>query len=370
MRVLHVISDENVGGAGVLLTSLLKNFDPEQVQSTVALPEGSALCARIEGLGVPCIPLKHSADRLLGASTLELCRLIRRERPDIVHTNAAVCARVAARVCHVPVLHTRHCCFPPSGIWRLGAFRAIGGACNRSLSDLVIATAEAAKHDLLLFGIPEEKIRVIPNGSEPVRSITEAERRETMQKWGLLESDFTVGIAARLVACKGHRIFLDAAKRLCERAPEIQFRFLLAGEGPLKEELEAYARALGIADRVVFTGFLDDMAAFYRVLRVNVNCSVGTETSCLALSEGMSASVPCVVSDYGGNTAMVGDSLAGWVYPAGDAVALMDRILQIAANAKLEAAMRQAAGERYFSCYTASAMARAVETVYRELKKK
>ena len=367
MKVLHVISDENIGGAGVLLTSLLRNFDRERVQSVVALPRGSALCERVAALEIPLCELTYPCDRFSTASVRELSALIRRQGIDIVHANAALSARFAGRRCGTAVMHTRHCCYPPDGIWRLGAVRMLGGVWNRALSDRVIATADAAAQNLVSFGIPRKKIDVIINGSEPVREVTEAELDAARNKWGINPNDFVVGICARLEPCKGHETFLRAAKRLTETNPRIPFRFLIVGSGSRRAELEVMCETLGLEPSVVFAGFVRDMAPVYRLLRVNVNCSSGTETSCLALSEGMSAGVPAVVSDYGGNRAMIGDSKAGIVYPVGDADALADAIARIARDGGLELQMRRAARERYEQNYTAAAMTEEVTRVYEKM---
>jgi hypothetical protein len=77
MKVLHVISDENIGGAGILLLNLLEHFDPSRIESRVALPRGSALIPRLEALGIACIPLAHNCDRFTPASVRELLQLIR-----------------------------------------------------------------------------------------------------------------------------------------------------------------------------------------------------------------------------------------------------------------------------------------------------
>ncbi len=369
MKVLHVISDRNIGGAGVLLLSLLKNFDRTRVESTVALPRGSALCERIAALSVPMIELERACDRFSLSSVQEIRAAIELTHADILHANAALCARIAGKRAGVSVLHTRHCCFPPRGMLRLRPIRAIGGLCNAALSDHVIATAEAAATDLRILGIPQKKISVIPNGSEEVRAVSQAERAATLAAWDLCEEDFTIGICARLVPCKGHEIFLRAAKIVLEEAPERRFRFLIAGEGELRGALERLAAELGIAHAVRFLGFLADPAPFYRLLRVNVNCSMGTETSCLALSEGMSAGVPMVISDYGGNPAMLGASDAGILFPAGNAAALAEALLAIAQAPDKEADMRRAARARYLSHYTAIGMTEALTRVYERLIK-
>ena len=106
---------------------------------------------------------------------------------------------------------------------------------------------------------------------------------------------------------------------------------------------------LYLDDCVTFAGFVADMAPIYRILRVNVNCSCGTETSCLAISEGMSVGLPTVASNYGGNVAMIGECGAGFLFDVGDAEALANAILQIAENEELEKKMQRCAYERYLS---------------------
>ena len=367
MKVLHVISDTNIGGAGVLLCNLLASFDRERIESAVALPCGSKLSPRILKMNIPVFYLSEPCDRASSGSVMELMRIIKRSRADVVHANAALTARMAARLCHVPVLHTRHCCFPPTGALANPFVRCVAGFGNRMLSDHVIATADAAADNLRELGIPERKISVIINGSLPVREIDEVTLDATRQALGIRPNDFTVGICARLEDCKGHDTFLKAAAILRSEHPQIPFRFLIVGGGTRRRELEQTVRALGLDDCVRFTGFVSDMAPIYRILRVNVNCSCGTETSCLALSEGMSAGIPAIASDYGGNVAMIGNDGAGILFPVGDAQSLANAVLQIAGNAELEKRMRKCAYERYQTYFTAQKMSREVEQVYKKL---
>ena len=370
MKVLHVISDQNIGGAGVLLCNLLSCFDRRKTESIVALPYGSALASRILKMDIPVLYLKEACERLSPSSVWELSRIIKAEDVDIVHTNAAVSARVAAKLCHIPVLHTRHCCFAPSGWLANPVVRRVAGGCNRMLSDHTIATAEAAAENLRQLGIPERKISVIINGSLPVREVDEQVIDETRKAYELQKDDFTIGICARLEECKGHDTFLSAAAILKQRNPQMPFRFLIIGDGSRYQELKEQAETLGIDDCVIFTGFVSDMAPLYRILRVNVNCSQGTETSCLAISEGMSVGLPTIASNYGGNASMIGEAGAGILFPVGDAEALANAILQIAENEELEKRMKRAAVERYLSHFTAKKMTKEVENVYENLAKR
>ena len=232
---------------------------------------------------------------------------------------------------------------------------------------MVIATADAAAENLSELGIPRSMIRVIINGSEEVRRATDNELDEARGRYGIGTNAFVVGICARLEPYKGQRVLLDAAKILLDAHGEINFRFLVIGDGSEREALEKRTEALGISHAVTFTGFVRDMAPLYGLLRVNVNCSMGTETSCLALSEGFSAGIPAVVSDYGGTCAMIGDSEAGILVPMGDANALANALLAIAQDPARERRMRKAARERYETCFRAHDMAERVTAVYEEL---
>lgn len=370
MKVLHVISDSNVGGAGVLLCNLLTCFEREKVDSTVALPCGSKLAPRLMKMGIPVLYLSEPCERVSPNSVWELSRIIKKRKVDLVHANAAVSARVAARLCHVPILHTRHCCFPPTGLLRHSFVRRIAGFGNRMLSDYVIATAEAAAENLRQLGIPERKMSTIINGSLPVRDVTDKEIEEKRLEFGIGKQDFTVGICARLEECKGHDTFLAAAAILRQVQPNIPFRFLIIGNGSRRAYLEELTAELGLTDCVIFTGFVEDMAPLYHLLRVGVNCSSGTETSCLAISEGMSVGLPTVASNYGGNAAMIGESGAGFLFEVGDAEALAKAILQIAENEALEQKMKECAKARYLSHFTAEKMSREVQNVYESLTNK
>lgn len=369
MKVLHVISDENIGGAGILLTNLLKNMDHNRVSSIVALPQNSLLFSRIEGMKIPSIGLKHPCDRFSLQSIIELRKIIKRERIDIIHANAALCARIAGKSEGKVVLHTRHCCFAPQGIWKNRTVRFLGGACNRLLSNRVIATAEAAAKNLCQLGIPRDRIEVIINGSEAMREVDNDELLQYKRRFGIKEGDFCIGICARLEPYKGHETFLKAAKRLMSLHPELSFRFLIVGDGSEKSHLINLCQRMGLSHAVCFTGFVEDMAPIYRLLRINVNCSYGTETSCLALSEGMSAGVPFLATDFGGNCAMCGESDAGRIYPVGNVETLAELLSEIATDPEREERMRIAAKHRYMEKYTAAAMGEALTAVYENMMK-
>ena len=365
IRVLYVISDKNIGGAGVLICNLLAHLDRTRFRPAVALPYGSKLRERLLRYNVQIKELQNPVDRANPASVWELISVIRSFDADVVHANAAICARIAGQLCGRRIVHTRHCYFPikkGGGVARL--VRNFG---NRGLSDLAIATSQSAADNLKALGIPKRKIRVILNGSDPVREVSEEELAELRARWDLTAEDFCVGICARLEPYKGHATFLRAIEQLQTMRLPRQMKFLIVGEGSLMENVKQNVRALGLSDAVRIVGFVEDMAPVYRLLRIHVNASSGTETSCLAISEGMSASLPTVATDYGGNRVMIGRDGAGILVPVDDPAAMARAIRKIASDEVLERSMREAARARYLQRFTAEKMTRETERVYLEL---
>lgn len=361
MRILYVISDRNIGGAGIQLLNILRHLDRREFTAAVALPTHSRLRERLVGLRVRIYELEFPCEEISARSVCELFGVIRAEQPDIVHTNAAVCARIAGKLCGRRVIFTRHCAYPIQA--RQTPLCARIG--NRMLTDQAIATAEAAARDLVAMGVPRGRITVILNGSDPVRDVPQAELDDWRARLDLTPEDYCVGICARLERCKGHEVFLRAAALAKGRMPHRRFRFPVVGDGSRRAELERLAASLGLGTDVRFVGFIDDVSPIYRLLRIHVSASRGTETSCLAVSEAMSAGVPEIVSDYGGNREMIGESAAGIVVPAGDAAALSDAICRIAGDAGLERTMRRAAGTRYERSFGAQRMTDQLSAVYR-----
>ncbi len=365
-KLLHIITDTNIGGAGRLLLGQLRNFDREKFDITVMLPRGSELCPLIEELCYPVIETRHGADKSFEAGALgEYMREIRRAKPDIVHCHGALSARLAAALAGVGVrVYTRHCAYPPQRVMRSFPVKQAIGAVSGGLSHGIIAVAEAAKQDLLDMGIDGKKITVIINGVEPLEKLDSVERERLRRELGFDGDDIAVGIFARLESCKGHIYLLRALRELGE---ESKIKLLICGEGSLGAELRREAAALGIAEKVIFAGFCSDVTPYMNISDINVNCSVGTETSSLALSEGMSIGLPAVVSDYGGNPCMVEDGVSGFVVPRADPSALAAVLRRLEKDGELRCRMGRAARERYERKFTAASMTRQLEDFYLKL---
>ncbi|MBO7310787.1 MAG: glycosyltransferase [Clostridia bacterium] len=312
MKIIEIISDTNIGGAGVLLVNRLKNTDLKKYQTAVALPKGSMLTQRLLDIGVRCIEIDCRGDSSLEVGAIaKYVRLFKKERPDIINCHGALSARIAAKVCRVPIkICTRHCVFS------VKKSEKVMGFLNNMLSDRFIAVAHSAKENLKALGVDEQRITVIINGAEPLSKISEQQKQRLRAENGIDKSTFVLAFCARLEECKGHEWFFKAVRLLIQRGENI--KVLLIGDGSQRQRLEAQRDALGISESIIFCGFVTDVSHLMNIADLSINCSVGTETSSLALSEGMSLGLPAVVSDYGGNPYMIRHGENGFVVRCGD----------------------------------------------------
>ena len=367
MKVLECITDTNVGGAGILLLTRLKCSDRSKIHTTVVLPQESQLTARFEALNVPIVTIRGCENRSLSLSAIpRYMKIFYRERPDLVHCHGALSARIAAMLCGVPIrLYTRHCVYPLPR-WQKGLIgRWFIGHAQCLLSHCVIAVAHAAKRNLLEMGVPDGRIRVIINGVEGLRSVSEQEKEELRKKLEIPQDSVVVGICARLEECKDHMTLLRAAEILVKKNQ--RYRFLIVGEGSCMEKLQDFCCTHGIAPYVIFAGFQHDVAPYYHLMKVNVNCSVGTETSSLALSEGMSIGVPAIVSDYGGNPYMVRHEENGLLFSQRQYQGLADAIDRLTMDEALWVRLSKGARARFLGELNAVEMTKRTEKLYWEL---
>ena len=364
IKVLHILSDTNIGGAGRLMVNYLHNFDRTKFDIRVVLPRESQLIPFVTAEHYPVVEIENGRDKSFDMKAMgEIRRIIRAWKPDIVHTHSAFSGKLAAWLCRVPCrFYTRHSAFPPSKKLTTFPGKQINGFVNNTLATDIVAVAEAAKENLTDTGVDPSKITVIINGSEEVRRMGPKEKLALKQELKIPESAFVCGISARLEPYKGHATLLDAAKTVASQFPDVVF--LIIGSGSCDTALKNQAAALGISDKLRFVGFVNDVAPYYNIMDLNLNCSWGTETSCLALSEGMSLGLPAVATTYGGNPYMITEGVNGLLVPEKDPDALSDAILSLIRDR--ETLEKYSAGARamYEQKFTARGMTEQLEVLY------
>ena len=363
--IVYAISTMGVGGTPRHLLEVFTHLDRRRWRPVLYCFDARRLdhsyLPAARALGVEVIDGRVGSS-LRGARLLPpLFRLraqLRRRNVAIVHSylfHANFVGTLAARAAGVPVaLVSKRSLDTYSQRWERAACR-IG---NR-LADRVVVNAEAVAHHVgVAEGCPRRRVVVVPNGIDITR-VDAVGRRATPP---LAEGHAPViGTIGRLSTKKGQIDLLDAAARVFEHEPCARLR--LVGDGPLRPELEARATALGISDRVEFTGAIQDGAKTLGDLDVFVLPS-HMEGMSNSLLEAHAAGLPVVATNVGGNAEVTLDCATGLVVPPRDPLALADAILRMLKDPARARAMAAAGRTRILEEFTVQRMVSRMERLY------
>lgn len=364
-KVLNIISDTNIGGAGRCLLNFLKYYDRSRYEVKVVLPENSLLRPAVLALDTPVIEVAGMADKSLSLSAIRnLKQVIRSEAPQIVHTHGAVSGRVAAKGTGAKIIYTRHSAFPLSPKVTHGVGKFLYKHINEHYADRIIAVSDACRQNLIDGGIDEAIIDTMMNGVEPVPRKSAEEIAALKVQYGIPEDAFVLGILARIEEYKGHIHILRAMELLLAEGRKVHL--LIAGEGGYAQTLRDQCRDMGLDPAVTFLGFTSDISGFLSVLDVQLNASYVSEACSLSLLEGLSMGLPAVVSDCGGNPTLIDDGVDGLIFPKENIRALADAVGKLMDDPERLAAMGKNALEVYRRRFTGEVFARNVEAVYQK----
>ena len=361
MKITQVISDTNVGGAGVLLSSIVSSLE-KKFDFDVILPRGSALIERMKFERARVIV----ADILGDASftprdARSFYKLFKSSPPDVIHTHASLSARVGGLHAGVKnLLSTRHCAKGESSTPSRLLQKMYSAYTTHTVS-----TADAATRDLISEGVAPCRITTIKNGSRAVEKISPERRRELLSELGIEVGAPIVGCCARIERVKGQDLLLRAIPKVLEKHPDACFLFV--GDGEERKRCEQLAATLGVGGRVKFIGYTPHADEYENLFLLNVNPSRGTETSCLVTSECMSLGIPTVASDFGGNCEMVTEGGNGLIFQSENVHELSDKINLLLSDKPLRERLSHGARARFLEEFSLERMARDYERLYLSL---
>jgi len=396
VRIVYLSASGRIGGAERVLLDLvasLRAAEPEWEIHVVVAGEGPLVGAAM-ALGALVHPLlfpgalERTGDagggsgpllllRLLAAGPAgarwlgRLRRLLRRLGPDIVHTNGFK-VHVAGALA-----------LPPGArlVWHahdyLSSRRLMAGALRRLAprASACVAISRSVAEDVRRVCGPGLRIDVVHNAVDLARFSPDGPRAPLDALAGMPaapSSTVRVGLVATMGLWKGHDVFLRALALL---PPELGIRgyvvggriYATAGSEVDPEALKRTAAELGIAERVGFTGFVDDPAAAMRALDVVVHASTQPEPFGLVIAEAMASARPVIVSAAGGAGEIVRDGIDAVAVPPGDASALAEAIRRLAGDAGLRARLGAAGRVRAEADFDRARLAGDVAPLYRSL---
>jgi glycosyltransferase involved in cell wall biosynthesis len=290
MKVLHVITGLDAGGAEIQLAMLLRHTRHDSDVVTLYNPGPVAEQIRAEGTSVRDIGMRRNTEV---AALMRLRAIIADGRYDVVHTHlyrAQVYAHPAARLAGTPVVVTTEHSIGETHIERRKMTAGVRRLYLTSelFSDATIAVSSVVRERLVRWGVPDRKITVIPNGLDTrALAFDPVARQRVREQFGIRPDTYLIGGLGRLDANKRVDLTIEAAAPLLGERCKI----LVIGRGDDLARLEAATARLGVASHVIFGGYQADTTAMLAAFDLYVAASV-QETFGLSVLEAMASGLP------------------------------------------------------------------------------
>lgn len=371
VRVCMVVNNLDVGGLEKVVLSLLRHLPAAEVEcSLICLSGPGKLFGDLLLPPEACLVLDKraevtAAERLRTPLLLaRIARFLRARKVEILHTHnlaPLLYGGLAARLLgpwRPAVVYSEH-----NQIYRAGEKARGRFARYVRLADEVVAVSHDLRRTLVDGLRIAPPVRVLHNGIDP--SVFEgAGAGGVGRELGRREGEFLVGTAVVLSEQKGIRYLLEAARLVRDADPTV--RFAIAGDGPLRAELEEQARALALGDTVRFLGYRRDVPQLIAALDAYVLPSLW-EGLPLALLEALAGGKPILATTVGGNPEVVTDGENGLLFAPRDPEAIARAVLAIRRDAALRERMRVANVAKFRRGFSVASMAGAHLELYREL---
>jgi glycosyltransferase involved in cell wall biosynthesis len=343
-----------VAGAEVLVAETIRRLGDRIEPAVFCLDAIGALGERLQAQGVPVICLGRNPGRDWRL-VWRMAREFRRRRIDVVHAHQYTpffyTALARAVMMRGPrVILTEHGRHYPDVVSPVR--RAVNRLVFDRLADAVNACCAFSGRALeRVDGFSGRRIQVIENGIEVERYGTATDRAQLRRSLGLDPARRYVITVARFHPVKDHAMLLRAFAPVASARGDVDL--LLAGDGPLRADLENQAHAFGIQGRVLFLGVRLDVPALLQAADMFALTSV-SEAASLTLLEAMASRLPVVATAVGGNPEIVREGIDGFLVPRGDAVAATAAILRLLDAPRAAATMGAAGRARVEARYRLS----------------
>ena len=359
MKITHVISDSNVGGAGILLSSLVESLKND-FEFEIIIPFSSELITRLpRGVRITSLPICR--DRSFSGRDVSILTDYFKSNPtNILHTHASLSARLGGRIAGIKrCISTRHCAYPDATVKKMMAAKRL---LYEFSTDLTVSTANFATENLVKSGLKRSKIITIKNGSRDLSKEKSSTDFSLYDALSIPKERRIIGSVARLEKIKGQDVLLRAAREVLKFFPDTHFVFI--GGGSCADEYKKLSSRLGIDKNVSFTGYVKQPSLYQKDFYINVNSSRGTETSSLATSECMSLGIPTVASSVGGNTEMIKHGKDGLIFNTDNVFSLTGAILDLLEDEELYKSLCLGARKSYEDSFSLARMASEYKKLY------
>ena len=367
MKVIHLISGGDVGGAKTHVLSLLRGLGQTQTVRLVCFMEG-AFSREAREMGIETIVLT-SGNFFFLVKTLK--NMIVSEGFDIVHCHGSRANLMGAMLqgrLQVPVVTTVHSDYRLDYLGRPFhrlTYGTINTVCIRRIKNH-IGVSDAMADLLISRGLDPLSMYSIYNGVDFTPVVPAMNRAEYLQSIGLQaeETDVVFGIAARLSAVKDVATLIRGFGRACETANNI--RLVIAGDGEQRAELEKLAAQCCPAGSYAFAGWVEDTDSFYHAIDVNTLTSL-SETFPYALTEGARMHCATIASRVGGVPLLIEHGVYGLLFEARDYEKLAQHMVFLASNPEERIRLGEALYTRASTSFSVEATVERQKQIYEDI---
>lgn len=380
-RILYVHCESDLYGSNISLLNLCSNLNPREFEPFVLLARTGPLATVLKERSIkvfvrpmsyirrsfdPLFFLKFAANYLPGIRAA--ANIITKHQIDLVHTNTIhiQAGAIAGRLLGKKVVwHIREI-IPDPRIAIMPLYRLIHG-----LSDHIICISQAVRREMEKFVGRSGKISCIYNAVDTEKFVAQPDTQTTRHLLGIPVDSPLIGMVGRITFWKGQDAFIRAAALISKVFP--QARFLIVGGIDRKryhgyyQDLLNLAQTLGIRDKIVFTGFREDIPALMSAMDVVVVPSTRPEPFGLVVIEAMALKKPVIATDHGGAAEIIKSDELGSLVPPNNPEAIAERVEYFLNDDEIRTTIGENARKYVERNFTIKDYVENIQNVYRQL---
>ena len=364
MKIIHMISGGDVGGAKTHVLSLLAGLNKTETVHLICFTKGP-FANEARQLGIPTTVI---ADSSLLRTGKRILAMIRHDGYQVIHCHGAranMMGMLLRKKAGVPVISTIHSDYRLDYLGRPMAALTYGNINKIALRrfDAWVGVSAGMTNLLISRGFDPQRVYTLYNGVDFSRQPEIVPRDAYLKSIGLSVEEDTVvfGIAARINPVKDMTTLIRAFAATVEECPNI--RLVIAGDGEQEAEIRALARELCPSGTVCFAGWVQQIDSFYNALDVNVLTSL-SETFPYALTEGARMHCATIASRVGGVPYLIDDGFNGLLFEPRDVAKLTSHMVYFARHREERLAMGEKLYEKARRDFSLEAMVSKQESIY------
>ncbi len=365
INILHIISKLPVGGVENQLSLIIRKYDKKIFCPFVcSLSDKGEIGKEIEEAGIEVVSLNKLKHRFDPTIVSDIYHLIKKKNIKIVRTHqyhANLYGRLAAFFARVPcIVASVHNVYT---IDRKLHRRIINRFLAR-LTDRIVAVSETVKKDILKYdGLHENKVIVIHNGIDTAR-FSDIDGKAIRSEFNIPCDVPVIGTIGRLTLQKGIKYLIKATSVIKKRFPRITL--FIVGDGPIREELQHYAKTFGLNRHAIFTGFRRDVSSLLAAMDIFVLPSLW-EGLPNALLEAMASGKPIITTDIPPIREVINSENVGILIPPKDSTALALSIESLLVNKTFAVSLGNNAKNRAYSNFNIETTVKKYTELFKEI---